>query len=287
MNSITQNVKRPALRYFGGKWRIAPWIISHFPSHRTYVEPFGGAASVLMRKDRSYGEVYNDLSAQIVNVFQILQDPVTAQELSRRIYLTPYARTEYESSRDFDNDSQDPIERARRVVVRSFMGFGSNSINHNKTGFRSNSSRSGTTPAHDWRNYPKSIEQYTERFRGVVIEQRDAKNVMESHDGPGTLHYVDPPYVHETRSIKGTDDLYEYEYDDRGHRDLIEFLSDLEGMVIISGYQCDLYDEVLSGWHQRDMSTRADRNGKRIESLWLNEAAADRTPQPTLFNTST
>ena len=82
---------RPALRYHGGKWRLAPWIISHFPAHRTYVEPFGGGASVLMRKPRSYAEVYNDTNAEVVNVFRVLRDPDAAKELERRIRLTPFA----------------------------------------------------------------------------------------------------------------------------------------------------------------------------------------------------
>ena len=138
--------------------------------------------------------------------------------------------------------------------MRSFGGFGSNSINHETTGFRAKSMRSGTTPAHDWRNYPSHIESFTERLRGVTIERRDAVEVMKLNDSPGTLHYVDPPYVHATRSIRSTDDYYEFEYDDQGHRDLITSLCELEGMVILSGYNCALYDEILTGWARRDRS---------------------------------
>lgn len=87
---------RPVLRYMGGKWRLAPWILRHLPPHRTYVEPFGGAASVLLRKPRAYAEIYNDLDGEIVSLFRVLRDPEAAAELVRRIALTPFAREEFD-----------------------------------------------------------------------------------------------------------------------------------------------------------------------------------------------
>ncbi|TJV23013.1 MAG: DNA adenine methylase, partial [Mesorhizobium sp.] len=143
---------RPVLRWHGGKWLLAPWIIEHFPAHRIYVEPFGGAASVLLRKPRAYAEVYNDLDGDVVNLFRVLQDPLGGGELMRRLELTPFARAEFELGWDATDDQ---VERARRLIIRAFMGFGSNAHSdmgrgHKTTGFRANSSRSGTTPAHDW-----------------------------------------------------------------------------------------------------------------------------------------
>jgi DNA adenine methylase len=114
---------RPVMRWHGGKWRLAPWVISHFPPHRVYVEPFGGAASVLIRKTRCYAEVYNDLDDRLVRLFQILRDTAKAAELLRLIRLTPFARAEFDITREFTCDE---IEDARRFIARSFMGFGSN-----------------------------------------------------------------------------------------------------------------------------------------------------------------
>src|SRR3990167_11343170 len=103
---------RPVMRYHGGKWRLAPWVIEHFPEHRVYTEAFGGGASVLMRKPRSYAEVYNDLDGEIVNVFRVLRDPSQARELERLLRLTPFARSEFETSYITDGD---PLEQARRT----------------------------------------------------------------------------------------------------------------------------------------------------------------------------
>lgn len=271
---------RPVLRYHGGKWMLAPWIISHFPAHRVYVEPFGGAASVLMRKPRSYGEVYNEIDGQIVNLFRVCREQPDA--LIGALKLTPFARDEFMLSYE---DSADPVEQARRTVIRSYMGFGSAAACGAKTGFRSNSNRSGTLPAHDWANFPDSVRDIGRRLSGVVIENKDAAAVMMQHDSEETLHYVDPPYVFDTRSVaspyckKG----YRHELTDEDHRALATTLHELRGMVVLSGYACDLYDEDLfSTWHRVERPALADGARPRTEVLWMNDQcfAALRVSQP-------
>ncbi|MDR2219751.1 MAG: DNA adenine methylase [Methylobacillus sp.] len=252
------------MRFHGGKFRIAPWIISHFPEHRIYVEPFGGAGSVLLRKQRSYAEVYNDLDGEVVNLFNVARD--RGDELVRVVELTPFSRDEFFQSY---TTSKDPLEQARRTLVRSFMGFGSASASGKKTGFRANSNRSHTTPAHDWMNYPDALREIIVRLRGVVIENKDALAVMRQHDSPETLHYADPPYVPETRDA-GAD--YRHELTSDEHVDLLSALDDLSGMVILSGYRCQIYDDRLSHWRRVDRQAFADGASPRIESLWLNPA---------------
>ena len=267
--------RRPILRWHGGKWRLAPWIISFFPKHRIYVEPYGGAASVLIRKERCYLEVYNDLDDEIVSLFQVLQSG-RWEELLEALRNTPYARREFEASYEF---TEDTFERSRRLIVRSFMGFGSDGHNAAiKTGFRDNANKSGTTPSHDWRGFPDNLPAIVDRFRGVVIESRPAMQVIEKHDGLETLHYLDPPYMPETRSDKSRRGkiryhAYKHEMSYSDHEELLDFVQGLQGMVLISGYSSALYKEKLEGWKLETKETVSDGAHPRIECLWINAAA--------------
>lgn len=271
-------LRRPALRWHGGKWLLAPWIIQHLPRHRTYVEPFGGAASVLLRKPRSHAEVYNDLDDDVVTLFRVLRDPAQAEELIRRLYLTPFSRCDFAAAYA---PADDPMEVARCLVVRSFMGFGSNAHateakGHRSTGFRSNSTRSGTTPAMDWMNHPAALRLIVDRLRGVVIESRDGIEVMARHDGAATLHYVDPPYMPDTRSLgdmQGLRAVYRHEMTSGQHANLLAHLRCLRGMVVLSGYPHPLYDAALPDWRRIERSSLADGARPRREVLWINPAA--------------
>lgn len=278
---IVDLVHRPALRWHGGKWMLAPWIIKHFPAHRTYVEPFGGAASVLLRKPRAYAEVYNDLDDDVVNLFRVLQDPAMAEALIRKLALTPFARSEFEIAWD---ETTDAVELARRLIIRSFLGFGSSahsdkSKGHRTTGFRASSNRSGSTPAADWANYPDALPAIVGRMRGVVIERRPALQVIAQHDGPETLHYLDPPYLAQTRGMGNKYDAkhqYRHELTDAQHAELLGAILDLEGMVVLSGYPSEIYDDALAGWKRVERDALADGARPRTEVLWINPHCAER-----------
>lgn len=267
---------RPVLRYHGGKWKLAPWIIARMPAHRVYVEPFGGAASVLMRKPRSYAEVYNDLWNTVVNVFRVLRDPVKAEKLRQLLELTPFSRAEFEECGEEQLEQiTDEIELARRTIFRSFAGFGSASTNSRyATGFRANSHRSGTTPAQDWRNYPSFIPRFVERLRGVCVENRPASDLIEQHDSPATLFYVDPPYVHETRNMQRGNADYNCEMTDEDHIALASALRTARGMVMLSGYSCDLYESLYGHWRREECDHFADGARPRTECLWMNDNCA-------------
>lgn len=281
--------KRPALRWHGGKWKLAPWIMAHFPPHRVYVEPFGGGGSVLLRKRRSYAEIYNDLDDEVVTLFQVLRDRKQAARLKAHLELTPFARREFQQAY---RPARDPVEQSRRLIIRSFMGFGSNAHasqakGHRSTGFRATSNRSGTTPAHDWANYPEALEALVARLAGVVIEHRDAFDCMAAHDSPQTLHYLDPPYLPELRSPANKFDLkwrmYRHEMTEDDHVRLLMRMPSLAGMVLLSGYPSPLYDRLLPGWWRDETQTHADGARDRTECLWVNPAcvaALDRARAP-------
>jgi DNA adenine methylase len=273
---------RPVLRWHGGKWRLAPWIISYFPEHRIYVEPFGGAGSVLLRKERSYAEVYNDLDEEVVNLFRVLRDEAQAARLIELLRLTPFARPEFEASYD---PTDDQVERARRLIIRSYMGFGSNAhacvaSGASSTGFRSDSNRSGTTPSHDWAKYPEALRLIVRRLAGVVIERWPARKLLERYGSRGdVLLYLDPPYLPETRSTShvrggGMRGHYTHELSEAAHRELLAYIQALTAMVVLSGYPSALYDDALKDWRRVETKALADGARERTEVLWINPAAA-------------
>lgn len=245
---------------------IAPWIIKHLPEHKTYVEPFGGAASVLIRKPPSNAEIYNDLNDELVNFFKVLRNPCTAKLLIDQVKKTPYARKEFELSY---MPSSFSIERARRLSVRAAMGFGATGASRpSKTGFRHNVS-GGRSPARDFISYPKALERISERLKSVVIEHRPATELFSRYDHPDTLFYVDPPYLWETRCKNAKHQSYAHEMDNDAHHALLDTVVQLKGKVILSGYESDIYNQRLSHWHKITKATTAMNGKPRTEVLWI------------------
>ena len=267
------SITAPVIRYHGGKFRLASWVIEHFPPHQVYIEPFGGAAGVLVQKPRSHGEVYNDLDGDIVNLFRVLQCAESRQQLTELLVLTPYAREEFEQAWIY---TEEPVERARRTVIRAQMGFGSAGASKGTTGFRIDCYRQYGTAQQLWARFPEQIAAIGKRLAGVLIENRPAIDIMLAHDSHQALHYVDPPYMHDTRvagAQKGR--YYRHELSDEQHAELLATLNSLEGMVVLSGYASELYEKSLEGWAMNTTKARisAGRGGDtRTECLWINPA---------------
>lgn len=245
-------IKQPLLRYPGGKWRLAPWIISFFPEHHTYVEPFCGAASVFLRKEPSYFEVLNDLDGDIINFFKVLRD--SPEELIRQIDLTPWSREEVHLSVE---PVDDPVERARRFYVKCWQGYGGLS----STGWRFQRAKhhhDKYSLVRQWARIPDQLYEMAMRIKQAQVEHDDALKVIQRFDTPDTLFYVDPPYV-------GIDKLYNHGVD---HPALLDVLKGVQGKVILSNYDNPLYNEL--GWHKEVKQAKTNGNSLRQEVLWMN-----------------
>lgn len=266
---------RPLLRYLGSKHRLAPKITQWFPPHSLYVEPYGGSAAVLACKVRSQREIYNDLDGDVVNLFRVLRSD-RAGELLRAVELTPYAREEHEQSYE---PAADPVERARRLLVRSHFGHGNNgSLITNKNGFRVDGTTGNTDVAGNWAGFPAHLEAWIERLSGVLIENRPALDLVERYGAADTLFYLDPPYVPETRSksVRWSTGKcsYAHEMSVEDHEALLDAIVRSPSMVVVSGYRSALYDEALADWRRLELKERAHGNLPRTEVVWINPAAA-------------
>lgn len=261
---------RPVLRYHGAKYRLAPWVCAHLPPHALYVEPFCGSAAILMAKPRSAGEIINDLDEDVVTVFRVLRDRSLADELERMLRLTPYAHAEFRLAYE-PAPASDLVEQARRTIVRSFMGHGSGCVTRaSRHGFRRGRlTNRSQVPAAEWATYPDAVDAFVGRLQGVVIESRDALDVIAMYDHRDALHYVDPPYLASTRR---PGQRYLHEMTDADHRRLSEVLHACRGMVVLSGYPSPLYAELYPGWRRVVRPARDAAANGRTEALWLNEA---------------
>lgn len=267
--------KRPACRYHGSKWLLAAWVISHLPErHDVYVETHGGALSVLLRKARSPMEVAGDRDGDVVNFFRVLRDDEEA--LVRAIRLTPYAEAEYRLSFEATGD---PLESARRFYVRAQLSIAGPTAQW-QNGWRrqkvlSRGKRGAMTPAATSFMRTGHLHDVAERLRGVALEQADGVDLVRRYDQPEAVFYVDPPYAPGTRKAGA----YHCEMDEAAHGELAAALHGIEGMALVSGYACPLYDEIYPDWLRVDKQARVNGRGRATESLWLNPALVERLRQ--------
>ena len=259
---------RPPVKWHGGKHYLRRQIIDLFGDHHTYVEPFGGAASVLLNKPHSPVEVYNDLDERITRLFRVIRDH--GDELRRRLQLTPYSEVEF---RDSDEPAGDVIEQARRDFVRWRQSFGGRGESFSFTRHRVRRGMADVVSG-----YLSAIEEelpaIVERLRTVQVVCRPAVEVIRTWDGPETLFYCDPPYLHSTRKM-GSRSIYGCEMSDDDHRELAGVLRGCRGRVVLSGYPSPLYDELYEGWRRVEYDRANHAAGGEVkerkrETLWLN-----------------
>jgi DNA adenine methylase len=265
---IMRKTIRPPVKWHGGKRYLCHRIIEHFPKHETYVEPFGGAASVLLNKPPAPVEIYNDLDHRITRLFRVIRDQ--GEEFRRLLSLTPYSEVEFHEAQ---KAAESEIEQARRDFVRWRMSLGGRGDSYSFTLHRVRRGMADVVSGY-LSMIDEELPLIVERLRRVQIVSRPAVDVIRHWDSPTTLFYCDPPYVHETRS-EGSRDIYGYEMKENEHRELAAVLRNCQGKVVLSGYPSPLYEESYSSWktitidianHAAGGKTKA----RKQEVLWLN-----------------
>ncbi len=270
-------VTRAALRYYGGKWRLADRIIGQLPRHRAYVEPFGGAMSVLLQKPPSAIEVYNDRDNEVTNFFEVLREQ--PEKLIPRIALTPFSRAEIDKACLPQTGRESAVERARRLYVRAWQSI-HGAPAAGQMGWRYEvASFGGTRNIDVWNTAPDHLWPVVDRLRGVQIECDDWLNVVHRYDHPETLFYVDPPYPESTRGERWGKTAYKHELTDPQHAGLAMALHTIAGMVVLSGYDCPLYADLYGDWHKVTIPTTNQASKEATESLWISPAAQESQQQ--------
>ena len=268
-----KGLKAP-IAWYGGKAYYAEWLIERFPDHRVYVEPFGGAANVLLRKPKSEVEVYNDVDDRVVNLFRVVRDSEQFERLRMLLDLTPYARGEFADLLELP-PTDDPVEKARRffaICRQARGGMGMSKLSKNCWAYSRRTRRAMAEPVSKYLSAIDGLEDVAARLRTVMIESRPAIELIPRYDGEDSFFYLDPPYMPETRhGNKAATYAHEMSVDD--HVALLDALLQIKGKAMLSGYAAALYDEKLKAWRREELKTKAhmaNSGEERTEVIWFN-----------------
>lgn len=262
------------IAWYGGKHYFARWIIEQMPDHRVYVEPYGGMAGVLLKKEQSEVEVFNDLDGRAVNFFRVIRDQELFNEFKRLSELTPYSREEFKTLCETPEPTE-PVQRAWWFFVRCRQargGIGMGRLTPSAWATSTRTRRQMPEPVSKYLSALDGLDNVANRFRQVMIENTPAMDLIKKYDGSEVLFYCDPPYPASTRS-GGKAAAYAFEMTDVEHIRLLETLKQCRGRVMISSYDSPLYNESLSSWTRAEKSTHvqlSNSGNERTEVLWKN-----------------
>lgn len=222
---------------------------------------------MFFNKNPSRVETINDLYSNIVNLFRVLRN--CPEELRRALELTPYSREEYEQAVE-SFDHPDPVEKARRYFVRCMQGVGAKSNARGSWRVEPRSYPGGA--AKKWCDGTDLLMEAAKRLRGgpdalVQIEHTDAIKLIDRFNSQDVLMYLDPPYL---RSTRRSGALYTHEMTETDQHRLMDTITSSKAYIIISGYDSDLYNEALNGWHKDSIMVTTTSNAPAQEVLWMN-----------------
>ncbi len=180
----SHRVKLIAFGWYGGKFSHLNWLLPLLPKCHHYCEPFAGSAAVLLNREPSPVETYNDIDGEVANFFQVLRD--NKESLVERIGLTPFSREEFYYAVSKNPDRvQDEIERARLFYVRArqartglaqtaSLGRWANCKNTSRAGMSGVVSR--------WLGAIEALPHIAMRLMRVQIENRPAIEIIRLYD---------------------------------------------------------------------------------------------------------
>ena len=264
--------KKIAFGWYGGKYSHLDWLLPLLPDTHHYCEPYGGSAAILLNREPAMVETYNDIDGEVVNFFKVLRDK--KEDLIYAIGMTPFSRQEFQIAIQSNGNGKNltDVERARRFFVRARQvrtGLAQTASNGRWANCLATSRAGMAGAVSRWLGSVEGLEYIASRLLRVQIENDDALAVIKRYDSPDTLFYCDPPYPHESRGDKNA---YKYEMNNFEHVHLANQLKKVQAKVAISGYRCDLYDNLYRDWNihiaptKKALSVKSDRT----EILWTN-----------------
>jgi DNA adenine methylase len=268
---MTECKLTPPVKWHGGTFHLAEWIINKMQKHVHYVEPFFGGGQVLLRKNpEGVSEVANDINADLMTFWSVLKDKKLFPDFQRIVEATPFAEPEFEAAEDA-LASPDPVQRAVGFFVRCRQSLAGRMDTF--TGVTKTRTRRGmNNEVSAWLSAIEGLKAVHERLKRVLLLNRPALDVIAKQDGPHTLFYCDPPYLHQTRAATR---VYAHEMTMADHVDLLQALRNCKGKVMLSGYPSTLYDQTLTGWTRDTYSIAnhaagGDTKARETEVLWCN-----------------
>lgn len=259
------------IKWHGGKHYLASRIVQLMPPHTHYVEPYAGGLAVLLARDgEGVSEVVNDIDRELTNFWRVLQRPAEFRRLKKRLDATPFSEVEWNDAR---STTLDAVDRAAEFFIRCRM-----SLAGRRTSFapvsRNRTRRGMNEQVSAWLTAIEGLPAVHARLKRVLILGHNATGVITGHDGPNTLFYLDPPYLHETRV---STDTYEHEMSVDDHRDLLATLAGIHGKFLLSGYDSELYRdyEARYGWTRVEFDLPNNAAGgttkrRQREIVWRN-----------------